>query len=72
VYEQVNSKPGSKRSSFPKRLAFDQLAVEQNKGRVQRDSLRPNEQRDFAFRRMILSIPPGKVSTYGGIAAAAG
>ncbi|MEI9978534.1 MAG: MGMT family protein [Edaphobacter sp.] len=37
-----------------------------------RDALRPNEQRDLAFRRMILSIPPGKVSTYGGVASAAG
>ena len=26
----------------------------------------------MAFRRMILSVPPGKVSTYGAIAAAAG
>ncbi len=26
----------------------------------------------MAFRRMILSIPPGKVSTYGSVAAAAG
>src|ERR1700761_4406020 len=29
-------------------------------------------ERDRAFRRMILSIPPGKVSTYGKVAAAAG
>ncbi|MBB5059660.1 methylated-DNA-protein-cysteine methyltransferase-like protein [Granulicella aggregans] len=28
--------------------------------------------RDRAFRRVILSIPPGKVSTYGKVAAAAG
>lgn len=34
--------------------------------------MRPNEPRDIAFRRMILSIPAGKVSTYGGVAAAAG
>jgi len=34
--------------------------------------MRPNEQRDLAFRRMILSIPSGKVSTYGRVAAAAG
>jgi len=37
-----------------------------------RDALRRNEQRDLAFRRMILSIPAGKVSTYGRVAAAAG
>jgi methylated-DNA-protein-cysteine methyltransferase-like protein len=29
-------------------------------------------ERDRAFRRVILSIPPGKVSTYGKVAAAAG
>jgi methylated-DNA-protein-cysteine methyltransferase related protein len=29
-------------------------------------------ERDRAFRRIILSIPPGKVSTYGKVAAAAG
>ena len=34
--------------------------------------MRPNEQRDLAFSRMILSIPSGKVSTYGRVAAAAG
>ncbi len=37
-----------------------------------REGMRPSEARDEAFRRMILSIPPGKVSTYGAIAAAAG
>ena len=40
--------------------------------RLLRDALRPNEQRDHAFQRMILSIPAGKVSTYGAVAAAAG
>lgn len=55
-----------------KRFSPDQLAIEQAKRRLVRDALRPNEQRDIAFRRMILSIPPGKVSTYGGVAAAAG
>ena len=40
--------------------------------RVQRDSARPNEMRDAAFRRMIRSIPRGKVVTYGQVAAAAG
>ena len=31
-----------------------------------------HEQRNDAFRRIILSIPPGSVSTYGRVAAAAG
>jgi methylated-DNA-protein-cysteine methyltransferase related protein len=53
-------------------FAFDQLSVERTKRRLLRDSLKQNEQRDYAFRRMILSIPPGKVSTYGAVAAAAG
>ena len=34
--------------------------------------MRPNAERDAAFRRIILSIPAGKVSTYGKVAAAAG
>ena len=33
---------------------------------------RPNELRDAAFRQRILSIPCGKVATYGQVAAAAG
>jgi methylated-DNA-protein-cysteine methyltransferase-like protein len=37
-----------------------------------RDGARPNDDRDRAFREVILSIPPGKVSTYGRVAAAAG
>ena len=35
-------------------------------------SLRPSDARDAAFRRIIHSVPAGKVSTYGKIAAAAG
>jgi methylated-DNA-protein-cysteine methyltransferase related protein len=54
------------------RLPPNQLAFQQAKRKLQRDALRKNEQRDIAFRHMILSIPPGKVSTYGGVAAAAG
>ena len=34
--------------------------------------IRPNQTRDAAFRRAILSIPKGKVATYGSVAAAAG
>jgi len=37
-----------------------------------RDGLKPNDAREEAFRRIILSIPAGKVSTYGRVAAAAG
>jgi methylated-DNA-protein-cysteine methyltransferase-like protein len=39
---------------------------------ILRDGLRPNADRDDAFRRIIVSIPAGKVSTYGKVAAAAG
>jgi methylated-DNA-protein-cysteine methyltransferase-like protein len=60
------------KSKTPKRFPPDQLSIEKAKRRLLRDGMRPNEQRDIAFRRMILSIPPGKVSTYGGVAAAAG
>ena len=63
----INSK--SKRRLFP---GLDQLSTERTKRGLLRDALRRNEQRDMAFRRMILSIPPGKVSTYGSVAAAAG
>ena len=52
--------------------AFDQVSIGQNKRALLRDALRKNEQRDDAFRRMILAIPAGKVSTYGRVAAAAG
>jgi methylated-DNA-protein-cysteine methyltransferase related protein len=49
------------------------LLLPQNlKTRILKDSLRKNEQRDAAFRRIIGSIPRGKVSTYGRVAAAAG
>ncbi len=40
--------------------------------RIQKDSTRGNEARDAAFRRVVLSIPKGKVATYGAVAAAAG
>jgi len=59
----------SKRGSVP---VLEQLSTERAKRGLLRDALRRNEQRDMAFRRMILSIPPGKVSTYGAVAAAAG
>ena len=53
-------------------LGLEQLSTERAKRGLLRDALRRNEQRDIAIRRMILSIPPGKVSTYGSVAAAAG
>jgi methylated-DNA-protein-cysteine methyltransferase-like protein len=59
----------SKRGSLP---GLEQLSAERAKRGLLRDALRRNEQRDMAFRRMILSIPPGKVSTYGSVATAAG
>lgn len=40
--------------------------------RLIKASMRPNEQRDQAFREVIKSIPKGQVSTYGQVAAAAG
>ena len=49
-----------------------QLLSKEIARRIEKDATRPNEVRDSAFRRVILSIPKGKVSTYGGVAAAAG
>jgi methylated-DNA-protein-cysteine methyltransferase-like protein len=47
--------------------------VPQNlKRKILKDALRKNEPRDDAFRRIIRSVPKGKVSTYGKVAAAAG
>ena len=40
--------------------------------RLLRETTHPNELRDHSFRRVIFSIPPGRVSTYGRVAAAAG
>lgn len=62
----------SKRRTPLKSSVFDQLSIERGKRALLRDALRPNDERDIAFRRMILSIPSGKVSTYGSVAAAAG
>ena len=42
------------------------------KRRILKESLRSDESRDAAFRRIIRSVPKGKVSTYGKVAAAAG
>lgn len=51
-----------------------QLSEDQRKlkRRILKDGLRRNELRDDAFRHVIRSVPKGKVSTYGKVAAAAG
>ncbi|WP_174240871.1 MGMT family protein [Granulicella sp. S190] len=49
-----------------------QITPQNLKRRILKDALRKNEDRDAAFRRIIRSIPKGKVSTYGKVAAAAG
>jgi methylated-DNA-protein-cysteine methyltransferase-like protein len=70
----MSRKPRQNRSNrpLPKKLPLDQLFLERSKRQLLRDAIRPSEQRELAFRRMILSIPAGKVSTYGAVAAAAG
>lgn len=55
-----------------KEIPPTQRDLQKAKRRVLRESGRPNELRDEAFRRTILSVPPGRVSTYGAIAAASG
>lgn len=42
------------------------------KRQILKDGLRADDLRDDAFRRIIRSVPRGKVSTYGKVAAAAG
>ena len=49
-----------------------ELPSHQLKRRILREGARSNDARDAAFRRAVLAIPPGKVSTYGKVAAAAG
>jgi methylated-DNA-protein-cysteine methyltransferase-like protein len=55
-----------------RRPPFPQIVPQDLKRRILKDGLRENEQRDAAFRRIIRSVPKGKVSTYGKVAAAAG
>ena len=64
----------SKRGNAAPRLPWDSKLVPTSKvrRRILLDGVRPNGERDAAFRRIILSIPAGKVSTYGKVAAAAG
>jgi methylated-DNA-protein-cysteine methyltransferase-like protein len=40
--------------------------------KILKDSFRPNQSRELAFLRIIRSVPKGRVSTYGKVAAAAG
>jgi methylated-DNA-protein-cysteine methyltransferase related protein len=53
-------------------FAMRPIAPQNLKRRILKDALRENETRDAAFRRIIRSVPRGKVSTYGKVAAAAG
>jgi methylated-DNA-protein-cysteine methyltransferase-like protein len=64
----IRSTPGPSKKPVP----LDQLSQQKARRRILRDASRPEEQRDHAFRRMIFSIPAGRVSTYGKVAAAAG
>ncbi len=48
------------------------VAPQNLKRRILKEALRDNESRDAAFRRIIRSVPKGRVSTYGKVAAAAG
>ena len=48
------------------------VAPQNLKPRILKDGFREDELRDAAFRRIIRSVPQGKVSTYGKVAAAAG
>jgi methylated-DNA-protein-cysteine methyltransferase related protein len=53
-------------------IPADQLSMQKAKRSLLHAAMRADEPRDIAFRRIILSIPPGKVSTYGRVATAAG
>jgi methylated-DNA-protein-cysteine methyltransferase-like protein len=58
---------------FDKVWLMNSLMVPHNlKRRILKEGLRDNEMRDAAFRRIIHSIPRGRVSSYGRVAAAAG
>jgi methylated-DNA-protein-cysteine methyltransferase related protein len=62
----------SKRKLPKRHVVVDQLSRQKAKRRLLRETTRADEPRDLAFRRLILSIPAGKVSSYGRVAAAAG
>ena len=65
---RVEPKEKSPKSRFP----VDQLSIQKTKRSLLHAAMRSDEPRDIVFRRIILSIPPGKVSTYGRVASAAG
>ena len=54
------------------RFAPGQLSLQKARRSMLYAAMRADEPRNIAFRRIILSIPPGTVSTYGRVAAAAG
>jgi len=62
----------SSRNVGKSRIPADQLSMQKAKRSLLHAAMRAVEPRDIAFGRIILSIPPGKVSTYGRVAAAAG
>ena len=64
--------PASDISSATVVLMRRPAAPQNLKRKILKDALRKNESRDAAFRRIIRSVPRGKVSTYGKVAAAAG
>ena len=68
----MKSEPRLKQKTLKGRLLADQLSLQKSKRSLIYAAMRSDELRDLAFRKVILSIPPGKVSTYGRVAAAAG
>ena len=54
-----------------KKQSVSEISRALEKG-IRRAGMRTDGARDAAFRTMILSIPKGKVATYGQVAAAAG
>lgn len=60
------------RMRFREPADFPTVSHSQARRRILREGARANELRNAAFRRIVLSIPAGKVSTYGRVAAAAG
>jgi methylated-DNA-protein-cysteine methyltransferase related protein len=61
-----------RRSHSDKVFRMQPVAPQNLKRKILKDALRENETRDASFRRIIRSVPNGKVSTYGKVAAAAG
>ena len=74
IARRVFDKPPEERrgKSSQSLMNLDWFTERARKRRLPGDAFGPDEPRDLAFRRMILSIPSGKVSTYGGVAEAAG